>query len=354
MRRAPIITIMGHVDHGKTTLLDAFRTDYNKCAEEYGAITQSIGAFTISAPEFTRNENSPAELTNQSEGEVTFIDTPGHEAFVNLRSRGAKVTDIIVLVISAVESVQKQTIEVIELARKMHVPLIVAINKIDRMEADVEAVLLDLQMHDVIPEQLGGDIICVPISAKERVNLNLLREKINEVANERVNLIEDFTVQAQCIVIESNINEKTSQITASVIIKRGTLRQEDIFVSGIHEGKIQKMMNDKGQIVKEAYPGEAVHISGFKHFPDVGNPLYVVKDSKEAHFIVQRVNKRAEQEALTKLAASQTVHVSEIKKSVGKLTRIEKSRIKAGDKTILYEKLGLVEEKDLLQYQSKF
>lgn len=104
MRRAPIITIMGHVDHGKTTLLDAFRTDFNKCAEEYGAITQSIGAFTISAPEFTRTDDS-AELTNKAEGEVTFIDTPGHEAFVNLRSRGAKVTDIIILVISAVESV---------------------------------------------------------------------------------------------------------------------------------------------------------------------------------------------------------------------------------------------------------
>lgn len=108
------------------------------------------------------------------------------------------------------------------------------------------------------------------------------------------------------------------------------------------------MINDKGQLVKEAYPGEAVHISGFKHFPDVGNPLYVVKDSKEAHFIVLRVKKRAEQEALAKLAASKTVQVSDIKKSIGKLTRFEKSMIKAGDKTILYEKLGLVEEKDLL------
>jgi translation initiation factor IF-2 len=142
MRRAPIITIMGHVDHGKTTLLDAFRTDFNKCAEEYGAITQSIGAFTISAPEFTHNQGD--ELSNKAEGEVTFIDTPGHEAFVNLRSRGAKVTDIIILVVSAVESVQKQTIEVIEMAKKMHVPFIVAINKIDRSEADVEAVLFDL------------------------------------------------------------------------------------------------------------------------------------------------------------------------------------------------------------------
>ncbi len=285
MRRAPIITIMGHVDHGKTTLLDAFRTDFNKCAEEYGAITQSIGAFTISAPEFTRTDDS-AELTNKAEGEVTFIDTPGHEAFVNLRSRGAKVTDIIILVISAVESVQKQTIEVIELAQKMRVPFIIAINKIDRQEADVEAVFYDLQNQGVVPEQLGGNAICVPISAKERVNLNLLKQKINQLANERVNLIEDFTVQAQCIVIESNVNDKSGQITASLIVKRGTLRNDDIFVSGIHEGKVRFMINDRGQPVKEAYPGEAVYVGGFKHFPDVGNPLYVVRDSKEASFII--------------------------------------------------------------------
>ena len=285
MRRAPIITIMGHVDHGKTTLLDAFRTDFNKCAEEYGAITQSIGAFTISAPEFTRTDDS-AELKNKAEGEVTFIDTPGHEAFVNLRSRGAKVTDIIILVISAVESVQKQTIEVIELAQKMRVPFIIAINKIDRQEADVEAVFYDLQNQGVVPEQLGGNAICVPISAKERVNLNLLKQKINQLANERVNLIEDFTVQAQCIVIESNVNDKSGQITASLIVKRGTLRNDDIFVSGIHEGKVRFMINDRGQPVKEAYPGEAVYVGGFKHFPDVGNPLYVVRDSKEASFII--------------------------------------------------------------------
>ena len=285
MRRAPIITIMGHVDHGKTTLLDAFRTDFNKCAEEYGAITQSIGAFTISAPEFTRTDDS-AELTNKAEGEVTFIDTPGHEAFVNLRSRGAKVTDIIILVISAVESVQKQTIEVIELAQKMRVPFIIAINKIDRQEADVEAVFYDLQNQGVVPEQIGGNAICVPISAKERVNLNLLKQKINQLANERVNLIEDFTVPAQCIVIESNVNDKSGQITASLIVKRGTLRNDDIFVSGIHEGKVRFMINDRGQPVKEAYPGEAVYVGGFKHFPDVGNPLYVVRDSKEASFII--------------------------------------------------------------------
>ena len=174
------------------------------------------------------------------------------------------------------------------------------------------------------------------------------------MANERVNLIEDFTVQAQCIVIESNVNDKSGQITASLIVKRGTLRNDDIFVSGIHEGKVRFMVNDRGQPVKEAYPGEAVYVGGFKHFPDVGNPLYVVKDSKESSFIIQHVQKRAEQEQILRLAQSKTLDISEIKKSVGKLTRLEKSRIKAGDKTILYEKLGLVEEKDLHALQSKF
>lgn len=242
----------------------------------------------------------------------------------------------------------------IQLAQKMHVPFIVAINKIDRQEADVESVFYDLQNQGIVPEQLGGNVVCVPISAKERVNLNLLREKINEIAQERVNLMEDFTVPAQCIVIESNVNEKSHQITASLIVKRGTLKCDDIFVSGEHEGKVKFMMNDKGEAVKEAYPGEAVYIGGFKHFPDVGNPLYVVKDQKEAQFIVQRVQKRAEQEAILKLAQSNTLDVSSLKKSVGKLTRLEKSRIKAGDKTILYEKLGLVEEKDLSRLQHQF
>lgn len=132
--RAPIVTIMGHVDHGKTTLLDAFRTDFNKCNTEYGAITQTIGAFTVKVPGINLGEN---EDIGGSANEITFIDTPGHEAFQNMRSRGARVTDMIILVISAVESIQKQTIEVIRLAKLHHIPLIIAINKIDRPEADV-------------------------------------------------------------------------------------------------------------------------------------------------------------------------------------------------------------------------
>lgn len=219
---------MGHVDHGKTTLLDAFRHS-SKVKEEFGDITQSIGAFTF--------------LTDAG-NEVTFIDTPGHEAFNNLRVRGAKVTDIIILVISAIESVQPQTVEVIEIARSMRIPIIVAMNKIDRPAADIESVLLDLSSHNIIAEQLGGDVICVPISAKERTNLDILEQKILEVASSKLQLQEDLSSKAQCFVIESNFDEKTTQITATVLVKKGTLRAEDVFVCGVHEGKVRFMIND--------------------------------------------------------------------------------------------------------------
>ena len=257
---------MGHVDHGKTTLLDSFRHS-TRANEEFGAITQSIGAFTF--------------LTD-SEHEVTFIDTPGHEAFNNLRVRGAKVTDIIILVISAIESVQPQTVEVIELAKSMRIPVIVAMNKIDRPAADPDTVMLDLASHNLVPEQLGGDVICVPISAKERTNLDILEQKIIEVSETKLSLKEDINSKAQCFVIESNFDEKTTQITATVLVKKGTLRQEDVFVCGTGEGKVRFMINDQGKQVKEVYPGQAVKLGGFKSFPDVGAPLYAVKDHEEA------------------------------------------------------------------------
>ena len=230
-KRAPVVTIMGHVDHGKTTLLDSFRQSKGKtlAEQEFGLITQTIGAFTIQT---------------QNKQEITFIDTPGHEAFQNMRARGAKVTDMIVLVISAVESVQKQTIEVIELARQLYIPTIVAINKIDRPEADVESVFLDLENAGVVIEDLGGDVACVPISAKEGVNIKLLEDKIVQLASKKLNLMEDHSVPAQCIVIESNIDEKSGQTTASVLVKKGCLRLSDSFVCGVDEGRIRFMKDD--------------------------------------------------------------------------------------------------------------
>lgn len=230
-QRAPVITIMGHVDHGKTTLLDQFRKSTGKslAEQEFGLITQTIGAFTIKT---------------QSKQEITFIDTPGHEAFQNLRARGAKVTDMIILVVSAVESVQRQTIEVIELARSLRIPTIVAINKIDRPEADVESVYLDLENQGIVIEELGGDVTCVPISAKENVNIQLLEDKIVQLSEKKLNLMEDHGMPAQCIVIESNIDEKSGQTTASVLVKKGRLRVNNMFVCGTSDGKIKFMKDD--------------------------------------------------------------------------------------------------------------
>ena len=155
-------------------------------------------------------------------------------------------------------------------------------------------------------------------------------------------------------MIESDVDEKSNQITATVIIKKGTLRIDDLFVSGVHDGKVKLMMNDMGQQVKDGYPGEAVHITGFKEIPEVGNPLYAVKTSEEAKFIVNRIKQRSVLDAARKLASSGTIQAHDVKSKIGKLTRIEKRAIKGGDKSILYERLGLLEEKDLKGYLSKF
>lgn len=175
----------------------------------------------------------------------------------------------------------------------------------------------------------------VPISAREKVNINLLENKIIDLAEKKLHLIEDHQMNAQCITIESNVEEKSNLITATVLIKRGVLKVNDIFVCGTHEGKVRFMRDDSGRNIMQAFPGEAVHIGGFKHFPEVGNPLYVVENHKEANIIVQTLTKRAEQEHMLQLLEKGD-HSEEIKKSIGKLSRMEKRRIKAGDKTVLF------------------
>ena len=168
----------------------------------------------------------------------------------------------------------------------------VAINKIDRPEADVENVLFDLENNGVAPEDLGGTVVCVPISAKEKVNINLLENKLEALAEKKLNLLEDHSMKAQCIVIESNIDEKGGQTTASILIKKGMLRSTDTFVCGLNEGKVKFMKDDNGKPIKEAFPGQAVHIGGFRAFPEVGSPLYVVEDLKEANMIVDTLKTR--------------------------------------------------------------
>ena len=216
------------------------------------------------------------------------------------------MTDVIVLVVSAVESVQPQTVEVIRLAKSMSIPVVVAINKIDRAGADIEQVKRDLLERGVVSEEQGGEVPCVPISAKEHWNIEVLEQRILDVASSKVNLVEDFSLPAQCTVIESNFDEKIGQITATLLVKKGTLRLNDMFVCGIYDGKVRYMLNDQRMHVKEAYPGQAVHIGGFKHLPDVGSPLYRVEDHAQGVMMVGELRRRREKEREAKLKRDET------------------------------------------------
>mmetsp|Transcript_12957 Transcript_12957/g.20069 ORF Transcript_12957/g.20069 Transcript_12957/m.20069 type:complete len:267 (-) Transcript_12957:955-1755(-) len=260
---------------------------------------------------------------------------------------------MIILVISAVESVQRQTIEVIELAHSLQIPVIIAINKIDRQEADVEQVLLDLEQEGIVAEMLGGNVPCVPISATELVNIDQLESKISEVAKKQLNLMEDHTMKGQCIVIESNIDEKSGQTTASILVKKGSVKVNQTFVCGLHDGRIRHMKDDNGRMIHTASPGQAIHLSGFKAFPEVGSPLYIVDSLREAQMIVQTLTLRQSQEEAYKLLEKGDTS-EEMKKSIGSLTRQEKRRIKGGDKSLLFSRLGIASEEDIDRLKSKY
>jgi translation initiation factor IF-2 len=229
-RRPPIVTIMGHVDHGKTTLLDAFRGS-NLVDKEFGAITQTTAAFSFKT---------------KSGHFVTFIDTPGHEVFDGMRIRGAKATDMVVVVISAVESIQKQTIEVLNLIKKYGLPMIVAINKIDRDFADPDKVLLDIAEFGIDIDELGGKVPTAKISALKKEGLECLEEKIIKLATE-LDLKAPHNVDAECLVVESIIDETTNQVVASIVVRKGVLSIGDAFICGLTDGKVKFILNDKGK-----------------------------------------------------------------------------------------------------------
>ena len=250
---------MGHVDHGKTTLLDALRHS-NIVDTEYGQITQSIGAFTVNTESDTR---------------ITFIDTPGHAAFTNMRVRGAKTTDLVIMVVSGIEGIQQQTYEVMDIIRKNNLPTVIAINKCDSLKADPEAVELALAEKGMISANLGGPYTTVYISAKEKQGLDELERALVREA-ETINLKANCNGQTECYVIESDL--KDGQVSASVIVKSGTLKVEDYFVCGHTEGRVRYLRNDKGEPVKQALPGESVFVCGFKSEVDMGSALYTVKD----------------------------------------------------------------------------
>jgi translation initiation factor IF-2 len=273
--RPPVVTIMGHVDHGKTKLLDAIRQS-NLVAAEAGGITQHIGAYQV-------------EVNGQK---ITFLDTPGHEAFTAMRARGAQVTDITVLVVAADDGVMPQTLEAIDHAKAAGVPIIVAINKIDKQTANPDKVKQQLVDAGLVVEEWGGDVIAVPVSAKEKKGIPELLENILLVA-EVGELRADPTKSAVGVVIEANM-DKTKGPLATVLIHNGTLRLGDIVVIGTTTGKVKAMYNDQGKQIRKAEPSTPAEILGLNVVPQVGDVMNVVHTEHQARLQVEKLKDEQE------------------------------------------------------------
>jgi translation initiation factor IF-2 len=276
--RPPVVTIMGHVDHGKTSLLDYIRKA-NVVAGEAGGITQHIGAYHVTLP---------------SGKEITFLDTPGHQAFTAMRARGAQVTDIVVLVVSAEDAVMPQTVEAISHAKNAGVPLIVAINKIDLPSANVQKVKQDLLSHNVVLEEFGGTVLATPISAKKGTGVDKLLEQILLQA-EILDLRANPERAASGTVIEATLDPGKGPL-ATILVQRGTLRVSDNFISGKFSGRVKALFDERGKNIKEAGPSIPVQILGFEGTPSPGDSFLVVADAVEAREIAQK-RQRLDREA---------------------------------------------------------
>ena len=273
--RAPVVVVMGHVDHGKTSILDYIRKSRVQ-AGEVGGITQHIGAYQV----------------KQGGKTITFLDTPGHEAFTAIRARGASVTDIAVLVIAADDGVMPQTIEAINHAKAANVPIIVALNKCDRPEADPDRVKTSLTEYGLIPEEWGGDVICVNVSAKTGMGIDSLLEMINLVADMQ-ELKANPKRPAQGTVIESRLDKGRGPI-ATILVQRGTLHNGDVVIAGTSVGRVRQMMDENGRLVKEAGPSVPVEITGLVEVPQAGDKFNAVADERLARELVEQ--RRTEQQ----------------------------------------------------------
>jgi len=262
--RPPVVTIMGHVDHGKTSLLDAIR-GADVVAHEAGGITQHIGAYQVQLPDKSK---------------ITFLDTPGHEAFSEMRARGANVTDIVVLVVAADDGLRPQTIEAINHTKAAGVPMIVAINKVDKPEAKPQKVREELLQHEVIVEDMGGDVQDVEVSATKKTNLDKLLEAI-QLQAEILELRANPDRPAEGTVIEAKLDKGRGPL-ATVLVERGTLRVGDVFVAGASSGKVRAMIDDHGRQVKEAGPSVPVEVLGLSAVPSAGDPFTVVENEARA------------------------------------------------------------------------
>ncbi len=277
--RSPVVTIMGHVDHGKTSLLDAFRQS-DVVAGEAGGITQHIGAYQVTMP---------------SGNKITFLDTPGHAAFTEMRARGANVTDIVIIIVSAEDSIMPQTIEAINHAKAADVPIIIAINKVDLPSANPQKVKQDLLQHEVVIEEMGGDVQCVEISAKKRIGLDKLEEAIL-LQTEVLELTANPNREAHGFVIESKV-EKGRGSVATILIQKGTLKIGNIFVAGGEYGKVRALINDRNKNVKDAGPGQPVEVLGFNGTPQAGDTFNVVKDEGRAREVAEYRQHKAKEMA---------------------------------------------------------
>lgn len=313
--RPPVIVVMGHVDHGKTSLLDVVRKT-NVIEGEAGGITQAIGAYKV-------------EINGR---EITFLDTPGHEAFTSMRARGAQVTDIAILVVAANDGVMPQTIEAINHARAANIPIIVAINKIDLPEANIEKIKQELTEYNLVPEEWGGDTIFVPISAKNNQNIDTLLEMVLLVADMQ-DLKTNPNKQAKGTVIEARLDKSKGPI-ATMLVQRGTLDVGDTIVAGSAIGRIRAMRNDKGQIVKKAGPSTPVEIFGLAEVPEAGDTFYEVKDEKTAKHLTERRKRQARDKAMN---ANATVTLDDL------FAQIEKGNLKQLNLIVKADVQGSVE-----------
>jgi translation initiation factor IF-2 len=347
--RPPIITVMGHVDHGKTSLLDYLRHT-NVISGEAGGITQHVGAYTVKAKDKA----------------ITFIDTPGHEAFTAMRSRGASVTDIAVLVIAADDGIKPQTVEAISHAKAAKVPIVVAINKIDKPEANPEKVKQELTEYQLVPEDWGGETICVNISAKTGEGIDKLLEMILLVA-EVEDLKANMDQPAIGTVIEARI-DKLRGITATLLVKSGVLREGDIIVSGTIYGKVRTLVNDKGTKIVKLGPSMAAEMTGLSEVPSAGDKFYVVENEKDAKTITERkkdrirllasrsASKMSLDDLFNQMAQSEAKQVELIVKAdvQGSLEAVTQALEKLNDNedgikvSVIHSGVGAVSESDVL------
>ncbi|MGU3469588.1 translation initiation factor IF-2 [Paenibacillus sp. D51F] len=292
--RAPVVTIMGHVDHGKTTLLDAIRST-NVTGGEAGGITQHIGAYQV-------------EINNKK---ITFLDTPGHAAFTMMRARGAEVTDITIIVVAADDGVMPQTVEAINHAKAAKVPIIVAVNKIDKPDANPDTIKQELTKYELVPEEWGGDTIFVNISAKQRINLEELLEMILLVAE-----VNDYKAnpnkRARGTVLEAELDKGKGPV-ARVLVQHGTLKIGDAFVAGNTFGRVRAMINDKGRRLKEADPSTPVEITGLTEVPQAGDPFMVFEDERKARDIAER---RSIKQRQSEMGANSRVTLEDLYKHI--------------------------------------